>query len=110
VGSAAAPTERLIDTGKSPFEIVLAAEQRRKEERLLALAQQGMEELPAPVREALELVVLRDPPMKMRQVAEIQGVSITTVHKRVRRAYGALRELTEALGSKADDDEPGETS
>jgi RNA polymerase sigma factor (sigma-70 family) len=109
VRSTAKSTESLIDIGKSPFEVVLAAEQRREEDRLLTLAQQGMEELPAPVREALELMVLRETPLKMREVAEIQGVSITTVHRRVRRAYDTLRALTDTLGGRDDDDQPGET-
>jgi RNA polymerase sigma factor (sigma-70 family) len=110
VQRSAAPGERRREIGKSPLEIVLAAEQRHEEEKLIELAEHGIEELPTRVREALELVVLRESPLKLREVAEIQGVSITTVHKRVRKAYEVLRVLTEALGSEADDDDTGGAS
>lgn len=107
---AAPKREALESTGKSPLEMVLEAERRHEEQRLFELAIQGIRLLPDEIRQALELAVLRDPPMKLRQVAEIQGVAISTVHKRIQKAYRALRELDEALRSGAEDDRPGETS
>lgn len=94
----------LQDVGKSPVDIAIQAETAEEDQRLLELAMRGIEELPGELSEALMLVILRDPPMKLREVAEIQKVSIATVHKRIERALDALRTIDETIGSKRTDD------
>jgi RNA polymerase sigma factor (sigma-70 family) len=94
----------------SPLEIALRVEEDERSRRLLELANQGLERLSPELREALELVVLRDPKMKLREVAEIQGVSVSTVHRRVEKALDALRRIDERASvslSGDDDDDTG---
>jgi DNA-directed RNA polymerase specialized sigma24 family protein len=61
---------------------------------LAAAAARRVRELPEQLREAVELLILREPPMKLREVAAIQDVAISTVHKRLK---SALKELATAL-------------
>lgn len=83
-----------VDVASGPLRMLLDWEH---EERQLALQQKALNavrELDAVKREVVELMILREPPMKLRQVAELQGAPISTVHSRL---TAALRELGSSL-------------
>jgi len=54
----------------------------------------ALNKLPGTQRQAVELMVLRAEPLKLREVAEIQKAPISTVHSRLQ---AALRKLAAAL-------------
>lgn len=90
----------------SPLDIALHAEGDEEDRRLLELAKQALEKLAPELKEAVDLVVLRDPKLPLRAVAKIQEVSVSTVHRRVQRALDALRKIDVTIGgSPADDDD-----
>ena len=55
---------------------------------------QEFTKLPEEIRQAVECHVLREPPMRLREIAAIQGVVISTVHDRINRG---LRQLAIAI-------------
>jgi DNA-directed RNA polymerase specialized sigma24 family protein len=57
-------------------------------------------------REAIEMLVMRDPPLKFREAAAAQGVSITTVRYRLERGLKLLLEAVKAAGEL---DVPGDS-
>lgn len=95
-----ADAERVIS---SPLRVLLHGESRRRTRRLADRVMASMETLRPEQREAVELLVLAEPPLKLREVAEIQDAPISTVHSRLR---SALRQLGEAVGGSAEDLEP----
>ncbi len=80
---------------RSPLDIALAKEAAEEKARVLEFALSGLDELSEERRQAIELLVLQDPPLKLREVAEMQGVAISTVHNRVQRG---ARELGLSVG------------
>ena len=52
-----------------------------------------LKELPEAQREAVELLVLREPPLKLREASELTGAPISTLHSRLQSALGNLREM-----------------
>jgi RNA polymerase sigma factor (sigma-70 family) len=82
---------------KSLIDVAIEVEDDLENDRLSRIAMSGLDQLPAEQREALELVVLRDPKVPLREVAERQGVSISAVRWRVNKALETLRELDEAF-------------
>lgn len=50
-------------------------------------------------RQAVELLVLREPPLKLREVADLQDTAISTVHSRLQSALG---QLGDAVGEVAE--------
>ena len=60
-----------------------------------------MKRLPANQRNAVEQLILRNPPLKLREAAEREGVAISTMSYRVKMG---LKRLANALGN---DPEPG---
>jgi RNA polymerase sigma factor (sigma-70 family) len=77
-----------------PFLTILAKESAGEVAELTRLAFDHLADLPDEKRETIELAILREPPMKLREIAEIQGVSISTVHERIRTG---LRYLAVAI-------------
>lgn len=77
-----------------PLRIALTQESRRSERRLMRSVLAALEDLTSVQREAIELLVLRDPPMKLREVAAIQDAPVSTVHSRLQ---AALRRLGRSL-------------
>lgn len=73
---------------------VLDAEAKQETEALLELVMEAMDTLRPEQRQAVELLILRDEPLKLREVAEIQSAPISTVHSRLK---AALRTLGESL-------------
>jgi len=87
----------------SSADIAIQAEDEEEDQRLLELAKQGISTLPDEPREALELLFFHQPQMTLREVAEMKGVSISTVHRRVARALDALRAIDETIGTETVD-------
>lgn len=81
-------------TCSGPLSTVLAAEEGEVEARLVELALHGVRQLEPLQRQAVELLILRDPPLRLREVAELQGAPLSTVHSRLR---AALRQLGRRL-------------
>ncbi len=82
------------DVASDPLRLVLEDEARESELALTRKALEALQDLTPQQREVVELLVLREPPMKLRQVAQIQGAPISTVHSRLQ---SALRELGRRL-------------
>jgi RNA polymerase sigma factor (sigma-70 family) len=82
------------DAGADPLRVYLDSEAEGTRRALLKRALNAMSELRPECRQAVEMLVLREPPLKLREVAEIQQAPISTVHSRLR---AALRELAEVL-------------
>lgn len=81
---------------------LMEAEERRqqlrelKKKSLECLAQLKPEE-----REAIEMLVMREPPLKIREAAEIQGVPISTVYSRMRQG---IRKIGERIAAAPRDE------
>ena len=78
------------EMASDPLRIVLAEEETHKQQALTQKVLNALRELPLPQRQAVELLVLREPPMKLREVAELQDAPISTVHSRLQAALRAL--------------------
>jgi len=78
------------------LEIMLDSEKRLARRHLTAVLQRKMGELRDEHREVIEQLVLRTPRMKLREVAEMQGVTTPTVHYRLQTALKTLLELAAA--------------
>ncbi len=87
----------------SPLQVAVSDEARALRKSLCARARGHLVDLRREHREAVELMVLRVPPLKLREVADLQGVATSTVSYRLRRA---LEELATAI-SVADRGLPG---
>lgn len=74
----------------SALQLALSDEATEQRASLGAAMIAEMVHLPDEHREAIELLVLREPPLKLREVAEIQGVTTSTVHYRLNRGLDAL--------------------
>ncbi len=66
--------------------MMLGEERTRNRRHLVELALRLVGDLEPVHREVLELLVLGDPPLKLREVAAIQGAPISTVHSRLQAA------------------------
>jgi RNA polymerase sigma-70 factor (ECF subfamily) len=80
----------------SALEMMLANENEIARKRLIAVMKDKMAELRDEHREVIEHLVLRTPRLKLREVAELQGITTPTVHYRLQTALKALLELVEA--------------
>ena len=83
------------DAVSDPLRLFLETEDESHRMALVQKALNAMQDLRPEYREVVELLVLREPPMKLREVSELQQAPISTVHSRLR---AALRELASALG------------
>ena len=52
-----------------------------------------LQTLPKQQRQAIELLVLRQPPMKLREASEVTGAPISTLHSRLQSALESLRKI-----------------
>lgn len=95
--------ENQLPAASSALQLILDEELRHQEQestrRLLAL----LKTLNPEQRQALKLRVLREPPMTLREVADIQGVSIAAVQYRERAAIATLRK--KLLGDEEESDD-----
>lgn len=79
----------------TPLDILLDEERVEERRELLERVLEELDKLPEEQREAVEMLVLQEEPLKLREVAEIQDAPISTVHSRLQ---AALRKLAQALG------------
>lgn len=73
-----------------PLGLLLAAEAQERQHALAQRAHDALTDLDPRLRQIVELMVLREPPMKLREVAAIQDAPLSTVHSRLRSALRAL--------------------
>ena len=85
---AGGPTDQ--GAGSSPLDLLLMAENRREWERKVRLAEEHVKDLPKPIRECIELHIMREPPMRLREIAEKLGIGKSTVGDRVHRGLELL--------------------
>lgn len=74
------------EISSDPLRMLLREEKSRTRRHLVEVALRLIGDLAPVHREVLELLVLRDPPMKLREVAAIQAAPISTVHSRLQAA------------------------
>jgi RNA polymerase sigma-70 factor (ECF subfamily) len=74
----------------SALQLALSGECRRQRAELGAALHAELASLPEAQRQAVELMVLRTPPMKLREVAQLQGVTTSTVHYRLSKGLEIL--------------------
>lgn len=77
-----------------PLRLALAGEHVEQRRCLAQSAIVALRSLRPEYREVIELLVLREPPLKLREVAQRQGAPISTVHSRLQ---AALRQLGRAV-------------
>lgn len=87
------PGPRLVPVDADQESRLLSTEaslaQRQQLDRML----EELKTLPEPQREAIELLVLRQPPMKLREASEVTGAPISTLHSRLQSALDNLRRI-----------------
>ena len=76
---------------------VLEGEEATQRQEMTAAALRALEEMAPLHRETVRLLVLRDPPMKLREVAAIQNAPVSTVYSRLQ---SALRTLARGLAEE----------
>lgn len=74
----------------SALQIALSKEARGQRRELASALKREVRRLPAAQRQAVEWMVLRSPPLKLREVAVRQEVATSTAHYRLSRALEAL--------------------
>lgn len=87
--------QRRQDVASTPLRLLLEAEADSQRHALAQKAVNSLREMEPKLRQAVELLILREPPMKLREVAEVQDVAISTVHSRLQ---SALKRLAEEIG------------
>lgn len=87
--------------GRSPLDVLLDAERQSDRDNLYERVMREFQQLPEELQQAVELHVMREPPMRLREIAQVQGVAISTVHDRVNRG---LRVLGQAIVEKPPDE------
>ncbi len=85
------PGPRLVPVDADQESRLLAAEAALGEREQLHRMLDELKTLPEPQREAIELLVLRQPPMKLREASEVTGAPISTLHSRLQSALDTLR-------------------
>jgi len=87
------PGPRLAPVDANQEVRLLSAEAASFERRKVAHMLEQLQELPKHQRQAIELLVLRQPPMKLREAAEVTGAPISTLHSRLQSALASLRKI-----------------
>lgn len=72
------------------LDLALDREGARARAELFRRVERRLRELPAEQRQVVEMMLLEERPAKLREVAEVQGVPVSTVHSRLK---SALRKL-----------------
>lgn len=88
--------DKLPGDASSALEIMLASEDEMARRRLTRVVHDKLGELRDEHREVIQHLVIRTPKLKLREVAEMQGVTTPTVHYRLQTALKTLLELAEA--------------
>ncbi len=93
-GEEAAGEQMVSDALHSALQVE-AVEQRQE---MMEAAIEVLDGLAPLHREVIQLLVLRDPPLKLREVAEIQDAPVSTVYSRLQSALRSLaKELAKEL-------------
>ena len=87
------PGPRLAPVDADQESRLLRAEAAVSEKRTLGRMLEELQTLPIQQREAVDLLVLRQPPLKLREASEITGTPISTLHSRLQSALDSLREI-----------------
>ena len=87
------PGPRLAPVDADQEARLLQAEEASAERRQLSRMLDELQTLPQQQREAVELLVLRQPPMKLREASEVTGAPISTLHSRLQSALDNLRRI-----------------
>ena len=82
---------RLAPVAPDQEDRLMAAEEALARREQLRLMLDELQTLPKNQREAIELLVLRQPPMKLREASEHTGAPISTLHSRLQSALDSLR-------------------
>ena len=77
----------------TPLDRLLGDEGEVESKRLVGELLETLRRLPDPVRRAVELRFLHNPPMTFREIAEVEGCPLTTIQGRVETALRTLAEL-----------------
>lgn len=85
------PGPRMESVDATQEERLLAEEAEQAKRKRLERTMSAMADLPDSQREAVELLILRDPPLKLREASEITGAPISTLHSRMKAALDKLR-------------------
>ena len=85
------PGPRLVPVDATQESRLLSAEAAIAQREQLRRMLEELKTLPEPQREAIELLVLRQPPMKLREASEVTGAPISTLHSRLQSALDNLR-------------------
>ncbi len=89
--------ERALPGGASALEVMLDSEDELAKRRLARALKSKLPELRDDDRQVIEGLVMRTPRLKLREMAEIQGVATPTVHYRLKTALKRLLELVEEV-------------
>ena len=87
------PGPRLTPVDADQETRLLSREQSAFEKQQLQRMLAELQPLPSHQREAVELLVLRQPPLKLREASELTGAPISTLHSRLQSALDNLRKL-----------------
>jgi RNA polymerase sigma factor (sigma-70 family) len=87
------PGPRLGGVDPDQEERLVWDEERSAQAEQVSEMLRRLKELPEAQREAVELLVLREPPLKLREASELTGAPISTLHSRLQSALGNLRKM-----------------
>jgi len=87
------PGPRLGGIDADQEERLVVREEKTAEAAQVKEMLRRLQELPEAQREAVELLVLREPPLKLREASELTGAPISTLHSRLQSALGNLRKM-----------------
>jgi len=90
-----AEPERVLPGTSSVLEVMLDKENEVARRRFARALESKLPQLRDEHREVIEYLVMRTPRLKLREVAQLQGVTTPTVHYRLKTALKALLELVE---------------
>ena len=87
------PGPRLAGVDADQENRLLTAEASAAESDQVQRMLEELKALPEPQRQAVELLVLRQPPLKLREASEATGAPISTLHSRLQSALEQLRKI-----------------
>lgn len=85
------PGPRLEGVDPTQEARLLAEEAERAKKQRLKRTLSALSDLPETQRQAVELLILRDPPLKLREASDLTGAPISTLHSRLKAALKKLR-------------------
>ncbi len=86
--------------GAGPEIRVIVRQKAELRQSLAGRISRRLDRLPPFQRELVYLMLLREPPLSLRQVSQLKKIPISTLHSRFRNAIDRLRELCRELGEE----------